>query len=161
MNLNLKSIGEYKVFYNDVFAGVNVKASALFAYDWNDAGDTITVTAKSAEDIAATTGVKHETATAVVTLANSKDATAQQIGQVLGEALAEGKADYVEAESKKMNPGDTPVTHSVATTVQNQVVNLTSNRMANAMPVMRGRAGGDITSVGYGAWAQGLINKTK
>lgn len=159
LNLNLKGVGTYNVFEDKVFNHANVKvtSSSVFDYVWNESYDTITVSTKSANEIAAATGVKTETATTVTSLANSGNETAKQIGQMLGEALADGKTDYVEGETKKMAPEDQPVTHSVASTVQNQVLNLAANRMAG--PV--GRAGGDITSVGYGVWAQGLLNKTK
>lgn len=160
LNLTLKSVGEYNVFKNAVFANTNIADSSVFDYSWNDAGDTITVSTKSASEIIeAIDDVKAESVNAVVAMANAKDETAQQIGNALAAALADGDSELVEHEVKKLAPEEKPVTHSVASSVQNQVLTLTANRMTGGMAA--GRAGGDEINADYGFWAQGLYNKSR
>lgn len=161
LNLTLKSVGTYNVFKNAVFntGSVNIADSSVFTYNWNDAGDTITVTTKSVDEIVAATDVKAEAANAVVTLTNAKDETAKQIGEILSTALADGNNEYVEQETKKLAPEDKPVAHSVASNVQNQVLTLTANRMSGG--IAAGRAGGDEINADYGVWMQGLLNKSR
>lgn len=161
LNLTLKSVGTYNVFKNAVFntGSVNIADSSVFTYNWNDAGDTITVTTKSVDEIVAATDVKAEAANAVVTLTNAKDETAKQIGEILSTALADGNNEYVEQETKKLAPEDKSVAHSVASNVQNQVLTLTANRMSGG--IAAGRAGGDEINADYGVWMQGLLNKSR
>lgn len=159
LNLTLKSAGTYNVFKNAVFANTNIADSAVFTYNWNDAGDTITVSTKSASEIVEALNVDAGAANAVVSMANAKDETAQQIGNALAEVLASGDIETVEHEVKKLAPAEKPVTHSVASSVQNQVLTLTASRMAAG--VAAGRAGGDEINADYGFWVQGLYNKSK
>ncbi|MBO4626270.1 MAG: autotransporter domain-containing protein, partial [Alphaproteobacteria bacterium] len=161
LNLALKGVGEYKVFADSVFTtgNVNVTDSPVFTYNWNDAGNTIIVSTKSANEIIDALDVDVVSANAVVNLAtNTHDETAQQIGNALATALANGDTELVEHEVKKLAPEEKPVTHSVASSVQNQVLTLTANRMSGGMV---GRAGGDEIDADYGFWAQGLYNKSR
>ena len=159
MNLTLKSVGTYNVFKNAVFANTNIADSSVFDYSWNDAGNTITVSTKSASEIIeAIDNVNADSVNAVVSMANAKDETAQQIGNALAAALANGDTETVEHEVKKLAPAEKPVTHSVATNVQQQVLSLTANRMTGGVV---GRAGGDEIDADYGFWAQGIYNKSR
>lgn len=114
-----------------------------------------TVTAKNAQAVAAATGMSMGGAGAISTLAVSTDAKLQQVSLKAQEVLNSGNTALVEKEMAKLNPDSKPVAHSVASSVQNQVVTVAAGRMS----AVAGRAGGDVTAAGV--WAQGLFNKSK
>jgi outer membrane autotransporter protein len=166
MNLTLKGVGDYKVFKHAVFDNSKVALvydDTLFAAPvWNEANDTITVSMKSVEEIAADTGVKADTAAAVSHIAEaaskSDSVLMQDLSLKMQEKLAGGDVASVEHATKAVHPEKESVVQSVSTSVQNTVVNLASARMAT--PIV-GRSGGDVEFTKGGVWAQGLFNKSK
>ena len=160
LNLTLNAVGEYTVFQNATFNQDNISVSdlGLYAWEWNGTYDTITVSVKSAEDIAAANDLSTTTAAGIEALLNSSDPDAQAVTAIVQDALANGDTDYVETEGSKIAPMEKPLAHSVATTVQSQAINLAGERMSIANPI--GRSGGDIKA-DLGVWAHGLVNKTR
>lgn len=118
-----------------------------------------TLTAKQAAEIAKETGITGGAAGAVSAFASSSDANLQKVSMAIQEALNTGNTALVEKEMAKVNPDSKPVGHSVASSVQGQVVAVAAGRMSAVGGGAMGRSGGDVTSAGF--WAQGLVNKSK
>ena len=156
LKLNVGSVGSYKIF--DSQADIDVTAGATYDVS-QEADGTVVIATKAVEDIAAGAGISTQAAGAVAGLANADSGKAHQVSLALQEALNSGDAAFVEAETKKLNPTDKPVVQAAATSVQNQVLSLTSGRMAGGISV--GRAGGDEMTQENGFWMQGLFNKSK
>ncbi len=158
LNLNIASIGSYTVANENDNAKDFFDKQAKYGETYNVSFDkgVLTVTTKSVEDIAADTGLTQESAGVVSTLANSTDSKLATMSLRAQQALNAGDVAYVEQETSKANPEDKPVAQSEASSVQNQVTNLTASRMSGVV----GRAGGDA-EVDYGVWVQGLFNKAK
>lgn len=157
LDLMLGSVGTYnigvmvpeaKIAYND--SVYNVK----FNKDNN-----MVVSLKSVDEIAETNGVSSDAATVLTGLMSSQDDTLNIAALNVQEALARGDTEYVETGTAKLLPQDKPVAQSVATSVQNQVLSVATNRMSGAM--VAGRNGGDFANAEYGVWAQGLYNHSK
>lgn len=157
LDLMLGSVGTYnigvtvpeaKIAYND--SVYNVK----FNKDNN-----MVVSLKSVDEIAENNGVSSNAAAVLTGLMSSQDDTLNIAALNVQEALARGDAEYVETGTAKLLPHDKPVAQSVATSVQNQVLSVATNRMSGAM--VAGRNGGDFASAEYGVWAQGLYNHSK
>ena len=156
LQLNVGAAGSYTIFRDDV----DIKVSAGKAYDAAVLEDgTVVITTKSVADIADDAGISTQAAGAVASLANTTSNKAHRVSLALQEALNAGDAAYVEAETAKLNPTDKPVVQAASTSVQNQVLSLTSGRMAGGAVI--GRAGGDVRSQENGFWIQGLYNKSK
>ncbi|MBR2011681.1 MAG: autotransporter outer membrane beta-barrel domain-containing protein [Alphaproteobacteria bacterium] len=159
LNILVSTIGEYK----DVLSGIkftdfeNVSAGTVFDVDLN--GADVVVNAKSTEKLVAETGMSTGVASAVSSLVASKDAKLQQISLIAQDALSSGDIAVIEKELAKVGPEEKPVSHSVASSVQGQVLTVASGRMASVGGASAGRAGGEVT--GAGVWAQGLFNKSK
>lgn len=156
LNLTVGSVGTYKIFNLD--NDIAIDAGTAYVAQ-NNGADGIVITTRAVEDIAANAGVSTVAAGAIAGLANSGDATLNIASLNAQLALARGDTDYIEAEAAKAHPEQKPVAHSVATSVQNQVLTLAANRMSLVGPAA-GRNGGDINA-DYGVWAQGLFNKSK
>ena len=157
--LNVGAVGTY-----NIWNGADVKLSQVTVGDiYEIAGldaNGLQVVTKSVADIADAVGISSQAAGAIASLANANSGKAHQVSLALQEALnTEGGAEYVERETKKLNPTDKPVAQAAAASVQNQVLSLTSGRMAGGISV--GRAGGDERSQENGFWMQGLFNKSK
>lgn len=157
LDLMLGSVGTYnigvivpeaKIAYND--SVYNVK----FNKDNN-----MVVSLKSVDEIAENNGVSSNAAAVLTGLMSSQDDTLNIAALNVQEALARGDTKYVETGTAKLLPQDKPVAQSVATSVQNQVLSVATNRMSGAM--VAGRNGGDFASAEYGVWAQGLYNHSK
>lgn len=157
LDLMLGSVGTYnigvivpeaKIAYND--SVYNVK----FNKDNN-----MVVSLKSVDEIAENNGVSSNAAAVLTGLMSSQDDTLNIVALNVQEALARGDTEYVETGTAKLLPHDKPVAQSVATSVQNQVLSVATNRMSGAM--VAGRNGGDFASAEYGVWAQGLYNHSK
>ena len=156
LQLNVGAAGSYTIFRDDV----DIKVSAGKAYDAAVLEDgTVVITTKSVADIADGAGISIQAAGTIAGLANTTSNKAHQVSLALQEALNAGDAAYVEAETAKLNPTDKPVVQAASTSVQNQVLSLTSGRMAGGAVI--GRAGGDVRSQENGFWIQGLYNKSK
>ena len=159
LNILVSTIGEYK----DVLSGIkftdfeNVSAGTVFDVDLN--GADVVVNAKSTEKLVAETGMSTGAASAVSSLVASNDAKLQQISLIAQDVLGSGDIAVVEKELAKVGPEEKPVSHSVASSVQGQVLTVASGRMASVGGASAGRAGGEVT--GAGVWAQGLFNKSK
>lgn len=122
-------------------------------------GSNIIVSTKTVDEITESANLTTGAAIALVGLANS-DNIAMNIASLNAQnALNNGDIEYIENESAKLLAEDKPVAQSVATSVQNQVLSLATSRMAGGAAM--GRSGGDLADVEYGAWAQGLMNRTK
>lgn len=160
LTLNIGATGVYNIFADEDLEISNLTINANDAlYNVSMDGSAIVVETKAVEEIAAATDLTVDTAGVLAGLANS-DSYAMGIASLNAQkALAEGNIEYVEAESAKLKADDKPVTHSVATSVQNQVLSLASGRMSGNANV--GRSGGDLANADYGVWAQGLFNKSK
>lgn len=160
LTLNIGATGVYDIFADEDLEISNLTINANDAlYNVSMDGSAIVVETKAVEEIAAATDLTVDTAGVLAGLANS-DSYAMGIASLNAQkALAEGNTEYVEAESAKLKADDKPVAHSVATSVQNQVLSLASGRMSGNANV--GRSGGDLANADYGVWAQGLFNKSK
>ena len=156
VQLNVGSVGSYKIF--DSQAEITVTAGATYDVS-QEADGTVVITTKAVEDIAADTGLTTQAAGAIAGLANATDKNLQKISLAAQQVLNSGDVAAVERETKKLNPTDKPVAQATAASVQNQVLSLTSGRMAGGVSV--GRAGGDAVSKENGFWMQGLFNKSK
>ncbi len=160
LTLNIGATGVYNIFADEDLEIANLTINANDAlYNVSMDGSAIVVETKAVEEIAAATDLTVDTAGVLAGLANS-DSYAMGIASLNAQkALEEGNKEYVETESAKLKADDKPVAHSVATSVQNQVLSLASGRMSGAANV--GRSGGDLANADYGVWAQGLFNKSK
>ena len=160
LTLKIGATGVYNIFADEDLEIANLTINANNAlYNVSMDGSAIVVETKAVEEIAAATDLTVDTAGVLAGLANS-DSYAMGIASLNAQkALEEGNKEYVETESAKLKADDKPVAHSVATSVQNQVLSLASGRMSGAANV--GRSGGDLADADYGVWAQGLFNKSK
>ncbi len=156
LKLNVGSVGSYKIFGSQ--ADITVTAGATYDVSQEEDG-TVVIATKAVEDIAADAGISTQAAGAVAGLANATSGKAHQVSLALQDALNGGDAEFVEQETKKLNPDDKPVAHAVSSSVQNQVLSLTAGRMGGG--VILGRAGGDEVTQENGFWMQGLFNKSK
>ena len=157
LDLMLGSVGTYnigvmvpeaKIAYND----------SVYNVEFNKDNNMV-VSLKSVDEIAETNGVSSDAATVLTGLMSSQDNTLNIAALNVQEALARGDTEYVETGTTKLLPQDKPVAQSVATSVQNQVLSVATNRMSGAM--VAGRNGGDFANAEYGVWAQGLYNHSK
>jgi len=156
LKLNVGGTGTYKIF--NAAADIAIDAGDMFLAE-NHGADGIVISTKNVADISKETGLTTSATSAIVGLANNKNDVNASLASLRAQnALAAGDTDYVESETKKAAPTAKPVVHSVATSVQNQILSLTSARMAGGMI---GRSGGDSTNADYGVWAHGLFNKSK
>lgn len=156
VQLNVGSVGSYKIF--DGQADIDITAGATYDVS-QEADGTVVITTKAVEDIAADAGISTQAAGAIAGLANATDKNLQKVSLAAQQVLNSGDVAAVERETKKLNPTDKPVAQATAASVQNQVLSLTSGRMAGGVSV--GRAGGDAVSKENGFWMQGLFNKSK
>lgn len=156
LKLNVGKVGTYSIFKENA-TNMNIDAGAAYVATQNADG-TVLIETKALEDLAADTGLSVKAAGVVAGLANSGDRSLSMLSLRVQSALDAGHTDYIEQEAGKLNPEEKPVAHSVASSVQNQVMNTLTNRMAALGTV--GRNGGDINAE-YGFWAHGLINKSK
>ncbi|MFQ6702938.1 MAG: autotransporter domain-containing protein [Alphaproteobacteria bacterium] len=156
--LSVGAVGTYNIWGAAEVAKDQVFVGDIYEIAEMDANGVRIVT-KSVDEIAETVGISTQAAGAVAGLANANSGKAHQVSLALQEALNAGDAEYVERETKKLNPTDKPVAQAAATSVQNQVLALTAGRMAGGVPM--GRAGGDESSQENGFWIQGLFNKSK
>ncbi len=160
LTLNIGATGVYNIFADEDLEISNLTINANDTlYNVTMDGSAIVVETKPVEEIVVATDLNVDTASVLVGLANN-DSYAMGVAALNAQqALAEGNIEYVEAESAKLKADDKPVAHSVATSVQNQVLSLASGRMSGSANV--GRSGGDLANADYGVWAQGLFNKSK
>ena len=126
-------------------------------YNLSIEGTNIIVKTKSVDEIVADAGVSYEAALVMVGLANSSDYSMNIASLTAQSELLAGNTEYLENESSKLVNEEAPVTQSMAVSIQNQIFALASSRM-NGGSI--GRNGGDV-NIGYGFWAQGLMNRTK
>lgn len=156
LKLNVGSVGTYKIFDKET----EMQIDAGLAYVVTNKGlDGIVVETKAIEDLATDAGISMQAAGAVAGLTQVQDPTLKNVSLALQEALNSGDTTMVERETRKLNPTDKPVVQAAASSVQSQVLSLTSGRMAGGVAV--GRAGGDAGTQENGFWMQGLFNKSK
>jgi len=158
IELNVGAVGVYDVWGDSNVNLGHVSVGDIYEITGVDA-DGIHIVTKSVEDIADASGISTQAAGAVAGLANITNHKAHKVSLVLQEALSAGDVEFVESETKKLNPTDKPVAQAAAASVQNQILSLTSGRMAGGISV--GRAGGDDFPQENGFWMQGLFNKSK
>lgn len=156
LSLIAKNAGDYKLFGNAAFENVNVD-SALYNLTF-DGTDTVSLTLKSANEIATDNGMNTTTAQTVVNLANSSSDALNNLALSTQEQLALGNTAAVQQAHRAINPDDAPVVQTIASNVQGMVSKLAATRMS--LPPI-GRAGGDQNMTAGGVWAQGLFNKSK
>lgn len=135
----------------------NADNNALYNVSVSDGN--IVVATKNVATIAKDNGLANESAAVLVGLANSGNNAMNVMAIRAQDALKEQGAQYVQAETKKLLPQDTPVAQSVASSAQSQVLSLAAGRMSGNALV--GRSGGDAANMDYGVWAQGLMNHSK
>ena len=135
----------------------NADDNALYNVSVSDGN--IVVATKNVATIAKDNGLANESAAVLVGLANSGNNAMNVMAIRAQDALKQGDAQYVQAETKKLLPQDTPVAQSVASSAQSQVLSLAAGRMSGNALV--GRSGGDAANMDYGVWAQGLMNHSK
>jgi predicted outer membrane repeat protein len=157
-NLNVGATGTYNIWNGKIVDAAKVIVGDIYEIEKIDK-DGVKIVTKSVADIAEKVGITTQAAGAVAGLANASSGKAHQVSLALQEALNTGDAEYVERETKKLNPTDKPVAQAAAASVQNQVLALTSGRMAGGVSI--GRAGGDEKTQENGFWIQGLFNKSK
>ena len=159
ITLKIGSVGEYDVFGKDGVTGIKFNHGNLFNVTTSDDNKVI-VTTKDVATVAKDNGLANESAAVLVGLANSGNNAMNAMAIRAQDALKEqGGAQYVQAETKKLLPQDTPVAQSVASSAQSQVLSLAAGRMSGNALV--GRSGGDAANMDYGVWAQGLMNHSK
>lgn len=159
ITLKIGSVGEYDVFGKDGVTGITFNHGNLFNVTTSDDNKVI-VTTKDVATVAKDNGLANESAAVLVGLANSGNNAMNAMAIRAQDALkAQGGAQYVQAEAKKLLPQDTPVAQSVASSAQSQVLSLAAGRMSGNALV--GRSGGDAANMDYGVWAQGLMNHSK
>ncbi len=156
--LNNVQVGTYNIFNN--YADIKIDAGFLFDVQ-NNGADGVVISHRSVDKIAADTGLSVEGAALAAAMANSSNRQfVAQYKQMVAElqmddkSLFEANLPYYNEQAARANPYDKPLLHSMTSAMNNQIIDLATSRMGG------GRAGGDMT-VGYGAWAQGLYNKTK
>ena len=155
LQMNVGTAGTYDM---SQFADLNLEYVGT-VFESTQQGTDMIFTAKSTEKLVAETGMSTGAASAVSSLVASKDAKLQQISLIAQDVLSSGDIAVVEKELAKVGPEEKPVSHSVASSVQGQVLTVASGRMASVGGASAGRAGGEVT--GAGVWAQGLFNKSK
>ncbi len=164
INLNIGTVGTYKMFNKAIDDELADNITAGKAYDIDVINGTdVKVTLKSVETLAEDSGLSQKAAGAISSLASSSNRNIQMVSLAAQKLLNSGDVDAVakiEQETAKLNPEDKPVTQSVATSLNNQVLSLTAGRMSGGAPVI-GRSGGDESVATNGFWAQGLYNKSK
>ena len=164
INLNVGSVGTYKMFNHSIDDELANNITAGKAYDIDVINGTdVKVTLKSVEKLAADSGLSQRAAGAISSLATSSNRNIQMVSLAAQKLLNSGDADAVakiEQETAKLNPEDKPVTQSVTTSLNNQVLSLTAGRMSGGAPMI-GRSGGDESVATNGFWVQGLYNKSK
>lgn len=164
INLNVGTVGTYKMFNKAIDDELADNITAGKAYDIDVINGTdVKVTLKSVETLAEDSGLSQQAAGAISSLASSSNRNIQMVSLAAQKLLNSGDVDAVakiEQETAKLNPEDKPVTQSVATSLNNQVLSLTAGRMSGGAPIV-GRSGGDESVSENGFWAQGLYNKSK
>ncbi len=156
--LNVGAAGTYNIWDGKIVDEAQVAVGDIYEIAGIDK-DGVKIVTKSVADIADAVGISTQAAGAVAGLANSNVGKAHQISLALQDALNAEDTATVERETKKLNPTDKPVAQAASASVQNQVLALTSGRMAGGVSI--GRAGGDERSQENGFWIQGLFNKSK
>lgn len=157
INLNIGSVGTYEMFSQ----ANDIEINAGKAYDVTKDGKNVHVALKSVETLAGETGMSQRAAGAISSLATSSNRNIQMVSLAAQKLLNSGDKNaiaQIEQETAKLNPEDKPVTQSVTTSLNNQVLSLTAGRMSGGAPMI-GRSGGDNGESGF--WMQGLYNQSK
>lgn len=160
IHLNIGSAGVYKMFNEDINLNM-IDAGKAYKVTNTDKG--LKIELKSVETLAGDTGMSQRAAGAISSLATSSNRNIQMVSLAAQKLLNSGDADSIakiEQEAAKLNPEDKPVAQSVATSLNNQVLSLTTGRMSGGVQMI-GRSGGDEMPRENGFWAQGLYNKSK
>ena len=157
-NLNVGATGTYNIWGGKIVDEAQVAVGDIYEIAGIDK-DGVKIVTKSVADIADAVGISTQAAGAVAGLANSNVGKAHQISLALQDALNAEDTATVERETAKLNPTSKPVAQAASASVQNQVLSLTSGRMAGGVSI--GRAGGDEKTQENGFWIQGLFNKSK
>ncbi len=155
--LNVGATGTYDIWNGALVDASQIKVGIAYEVASVDTNG-VTIVTKAADALAVEAGISTQAAGTVAGLANSSSGKAHQVSLVLQDALNNGETEFVEAETKKLNPDDKPVVQAAAVSIQNQVLSLTAGRMAGGMSI--GRAGGDASQENA-FWIQGLFNKSK
>lgn len=160
IHLNIGSAGVYKMFNEDINLNM-IDAGKAYKVTNTDKG--LKIELKSVEDLAVSVGISQRAAGAISGLANASSRNIQMVSLAAQKLLNSGDADSIakiEQEAAKLNPENKPVAQSVATSLNNQVLSLTTGRMSGGVQMI-GRSGGDEMPRENGFWAQGLYNKSK
>lgn len=151
-------VGTYKIFNR--YADITIDAGFLYLTQ-NNGADGIVISPRTAEQIAADTGLSVQASAISVAMAGSSNHQfVQHYKQMVAEiqnnddGLFRDNVEYYNQQAARAHPYDRPVLHSMTAAVNNQVTDLVIGRMG------LGRAGGDM-NIGYGAWVQGMHNTAK
>lgn len=156
LNLTVGAAGRYNVLGNAVIDIDNIDYNKTM-YNISVDGQDIIVKTNSVADIATDSNISNTAAAVLVGLANSNDYAMNFASLNAQTAMANNDVEYIESETSKLSADEKPVVQAASVSVQNQIATLAANRMSGGI----GRSGGDITNVGYGVWAQGMINQSK
>jgi len=147
MMLSGARAGTYNIFNRD--ADIEIDAGYLYDVKNNGAAGVV-ISNRAATDVAAYAGLSVQAAATLAAGANNKKLA--YLADIDWSTPTD--RNYYEDQAERAHPYDKPVLHSMTVSLHNQVADLAAGRMSI------GRAGGD-TTVGYGAWVQGMHNKSK
>lgn len=154
LTLNIGSAGTYSIFNNNIGSMKINYNEKLYTVSADNTG--IVVKTNSVEDIAKANNLSYLAAGTLSGLANSDNLLMGIASLNAQNALENGNLNYVETEAAKLEYDAKPLTQSIATAMQNQIMMAVSNRMTGGLKL--GADKSEKYASDYGVWAQALFN---